>query len=108
MQPEQRGTEDGAPIAVQDPPEQGREQQALGLKERDCGAHATVERPVPPFHISGPCEIWRAERLRPPYFSRMTARISCLLIAAWIPAAVAAPRAYAIEGNASSATAHVG
>src|SRR5882762_9192286 len=55
-----------------------------------------------------PCAIWRAERLRPPYFSCMTARISCLMIAAWIPAAVAAPRTFAIDGNASSATAHVG
>ena len=38
----------------------------------------------------------------------MTARLPCLLIAAWIPAAVAAPRTFVIDGNASSATAHVG
>jgi polyisoprenoid-binding protein YceI len=38
----------------------------------------------------------------------MTARLSCLLIASWIPAAVAAPRTFAIDGNASSAAAHVG
>ena len=38
----------------------------------------------------------------------MTARLPCLLIAAWIPAAVAAPRTFTIDGNASSATAHVG
>jgi polyisoprenoid-binding protein YceI len=38
----------------------------------------------------------------------MTARISCLLIAGWIPAAVAAPRTFTIDGNASSAAAHVG
>jgi len=38
----------------------------------------------------------------------MTARISCLLIAAWIPAALAAPRTFTIDGNASTATAHVG
>src|SRR5882762_4847621 len=55
-----------------------------------------------------PCAIWRAERLRPPYFSCMTARIFCVMIAAWIPAAVAAPRTFAIDGNASSASAHVG
>jgi polyisoprenoid-binding protein YceI len=38
----------------------------------------------------------------------MIARISCLLLAAWIPAALAAPLTFAIDGNASSATAHVG
>ncbi len=38
----------------------------------------------------------------------MTARLSYLLIASWIPAAVAAPRTFAIDGNASSAAAHVG
>jgi polyisoprenoid-binding protein YceI len=35
-------------------------------------------------------------------------RLSCLLIVSWIPAALAAPRTFAIDGNASSASAHVG
>jgi polyisoprenoid-binding protein YceI len=35
-------------------------------------------------------------------------RFSSLLIAAWIPAAAAAPRTFAVDGNASSASAHVG
>jgi polyisoprenoid-binding protein YceI len=78
------------------------------LKERDGDAYALVERRVPPFHISLALTIWRAERLPAHYSSRMTARLSWLVIAAWIPAAVAAPRTFAIDGNASSATAHVG
>jgi len=38
----------------------------------------------------------------------MTARICCLLIASWIPAAAAAPRTFSVDGSASSASAHVG
>src|SRR6267142_3869231 len=71
---------------------------------RTCAGGTT--RPTVPH--SGALRIWRAECLHPSYFSRMTARISCLLIAAWIPAALAAPRTFTIDGNASTATAHVG
>jgi polyisoprenoid-binding protein YceI len=38
----------------------------------------------------------------------MTARLCCLLVASWIPAALAAPRTFTIDGNASTASAHVG
>ncbi len=38
----------------------------------------------------------------------MIARLSSALIAFWIPAAAAAPRTFAIDGNKSSASAHVG
>jgi polyisoprenoid-binding protein YceI len=37
-----------------------------------------------------------------------SARLACLLIALWIPAASAAPRTFSIDGNASKASAHVG
>jgi polyisoprenoid-binding protein YceI len=38
----------------------------------------------------------------------MTARLCCLLVASWIPAALAAPRTFTIDGNASTASAQVG
>jgi polyisoprenoid-binding protein YceI len=38
----------------------------------------------------------------------MAARLFSALILLWIPAAAAAPRTFAIDGNSSSATAHVG
>jgi polyisoprenoid-binding protein YceI len=38
----------------------------------------------------------------------MIARLSSALILLWIPAAAAAPRTFAIDGNKSSASAHVG
>ncbi len=38
----------------------------------------------------------------------MIARLSSALIVFWIPAAAAAPRTFAIDGNKSSASAHVG
>lgn len=38
----------------------------------------------------------------------MTARLCCLVVASWIPAVVAAPRTFVIDGNASTASAHVG
>jgi polyisoprenoid-binding protein YceI len=38
----------------------------------------------------------------------MIARLSSAMILLWIPAAIAAPRTFAIDGNKSSASAHVG
>src|SRR5207244_13399405 len=38
----------------------------------------------------------------------MTPRLTSVLILLWIPAAAAAPRTFVIDGNTSSATAHVG